>query len=294
LRYKVSDKDASFAAVEQEPIVSSSDPNFRPADVEMAPDGSLYFVDWHNPIIGHMQHNLRDPNRNKVYGRVYRVTYEGRELLKPVKIAGEPVERLLDLLKEPEDRVRYRARIELSGRPTSEVIAATEKWLASLDRNDAEYQHRVLEALWMHQQHNVVNTSLLERVLASPDFRARAAAVRVLCYWRDRVSNALDLLRHAAGDEHPRVRLEAVRALSFFSSQEAIDVVVESLILDQDDYLKYTFNETMKTLERRVKGSTELPHEGTEWDKRNAAGYRVPPGGKAKGEKAKKADAKRN
>ena len=28
------------------------------------------FVDWQNPIIGHMQHNLRDPNRDKVHGRV--------------------------------------------------------------------------------------------------------------------------------------------------------------------------------------------------------------------------------
>jgi hypothetical protein len=82
-----------------------------------------------------------------------------------------------------------------------------------------------------------------------------------------------------------------VRSLSFFSSQDAIDVAVESLIFDQDDYLKYTFNETMKTLERRVKGQTALPHEGTDWDKRNSEGYKVPPdgtvGGKAKG-KAKK------
>ncbi|HZN33090.1 MAG TPA: PVC-type heme-binding CxxCH protein, partial [Pirellulaceae bacterium] len=125
LRYKVLDKDASFTAVEQQPIVLSSDPNFRPADVELGPDGAIYFTDWHNPIIGHMQHNLRDPNRNKTYGRVYRVTYEGRPLLTPAKIAGEPVAKLLDLLKEPEDRTRYRARIELSGRPTGEVLAAT-------------------------------------------------------------------------------------------------------------------------------------------------------------------------
>ena len=65
-----------------------------------------------------MQHNLRDPRRDRVHGRIYRVTYEGRPLLKPAKIAGEPIERLLDLLKEPEDRVRYRAKIELSGRNT--------------------------------------------------------------------------------------------------------------------------------------------------------------------------------
>ncbi|MGS0526545.1 hypothetical protein ACU8V7_16575 [Zobellia nedashkovskayae] len=31
--------------------------------MEFAPDGSLYFLDWSNVLIGHMQHNARDPLR---------------------------------------------------------------------------------------------------------------------------------------------------------------------------------------------------------------------------------------
>ena len=112
-RYKVRDQDSGFTAVEQEPIVSSSDPNFRPSDIEVGPDGAIYFLEWQNPIIGHMQHNLRDPSRDRTHGRVYRVTYEGRPLLKPPTVAGEPIEKLLDLLKEPEDRLRYRVKTEL-------------------------------------------------------------------------------------------------------------------------------------------------------------------------------------
>jgi putative heme-binding domain-containing protein len=257
LRYKVHDQDSSLGATEAGPIVSSSDPNFRPADVEIGPDGAIYFTDWHNPIIGHMQHNLRDPNRNKIYGRVYRVTHEGRDLLKPAKIAGQPVEKLLDLLKEPEDRVRYRARIELSGRPTAEVIAATEKWAAALDKADPQHEHHQMEALWMHQHHNVVNTALLEKMLSSPDFNARASAVRVLCYWRDRVSNTLDLLRTAAADEHPRVRLEAVRAASFLTVPEAVEVPLIAAELPTDSYLEYVRGETMKTLDPIVKKHVE-------------------------------------
>ena len=90
-----------------------------------------------------------------------------------------------------------------------------------LDKNDPDYEHHMLEALWVHQQHNVVNERLLERVLALARFRARAAATRVLCYWRDRVPDALDLLKTLAADEHPRVRLEAVRAASFYTVPEA-------------------------------------------------------------------------
>ena len=61
-----------------------------------------------------MQHHLRDPNRDHQHGRIYRITYEGRPLLTPPKIEGQPIENLLDLLKEPEDGIRERAKIELA------------------------------------------------------------------------------------------------------------------------------------------------------------------------------------
>jgi putative heme-binding domain-containing protein len=252
LQYKLEDKGASVVGKELEPILSSSDQNFRPSDLRIGPDGALYFIDWHNPIIGHMQHNLRDPSRDREHGRIYRVTYEGRPLLKPAKIAGEPIDKLLGLLKEPEDRVRYRTRSELGGRETSAVIAAVRKWAAGLDSKDAGYEHHMLEALWLHQNHNVVNEALLKRMLRSPDFHARAAATRVLCYWRDRLQNPLELLRVQINDEHPRVRLEAIRALSFFHDEAAIGVALEMLAHPDDEYLRFVFNETLNTLERRA------------------------------------------
>jgi putative heme-binding domain-containing protein len=249
LQYKLEDNDSSFTGTEMTPILSSSDPNFRPSDVEVGPDGAIYFIDWQNPIIGHMQHNLRDPSRDRKHGRIYRIIYEGRPLLTPVKIAGEPIEKLLDLLKEPEDRVRYRAKVELSGRDTDQVIAALAKWVASLDKNDPEHEHQLTEALWVHQYHNVVNVDLLKRALQSREFRARAAATRVLCYWRDRVPDALALLKTLAADPYPRVRLEAVRAASFFTEPEAVEVPLISAEHPSDEYLDYTRNETMKALE---------------------------------------------
>jgi glucose/arabinose dehydrogenase len=279
---------SGFHADPVDPLLQSSDPSFRPVDIEFAPDGSLFIADWYNPLVGHMQHSIRDPNRDHVHGRIWRIHYKNRPLVKPAKIDGQPVAALLDLLRtEPEERTHYRVRTELWNRPTSEVIGEVSKWLAGLT-SDPNYEHHKLEALWLHQAHDTINEPLLKEVLRSSDFRARAAATRVLGYWRDRVAKPLDLLRDQVTDEHPRVRLEAVRALSFFDSQEAIDVTVESLVFDQDDYLKYTFNETMKTLERRVKGKTALPHEGTDWDKRHAEGYQVPADGKKGKAKSKK------
>jgi putative heme-binding domain-containing protein len=249
LEYKFHDQGASFGATEQAPILSSTDPNFRPSDVKIGPDGAIYFLDWHNPIIGHMQHNLRDPSRDREHGRIYRVTYEGRPLLKSPAIAGQPLTALLDCLKEPEDRVRYRARIELANRDTGEVMKAADQWLAALNKSDLSFEHFRLEDLWLHQSHNVVNELLLLEVLQSNDFRARAAATRVLCYWRDRISRPLELLKEMAADPHPRVRLEAIRAASFFNVPEAVEVVLISAEKPSDVYLDYVRGETMRQLD---------------------------------------------
>jgi glucose/arabinose dehydrogenase/azurin/HEAT repeat protein len=237
------------------PLVQSDDQNFRPTGVDVAPDGSIYFLDWQNPIIGHMQHHLRDPSRDHLHGRIYRITYEGRPLLKPAKIAGQRIEKLLDLLKEPENNVRTRAKIELGARDTRQVLAATQKWAKQFNPGKLEDQHALLEALWVYQWHNVVNEPLLRQLLKSPEPRARAQAVRVLCYWRDRVRDPLPLLRAAANDESPRVRLEAVRALSFFAGRDALVAAHEILKYDTDYYLDYIFKETLRQLQ---KGSKEI------------------------------------
>jgi hypothetical protein len=217
-------------------------------------------VDWFNPLVGHMQHSLRDPNRDHTHGRIWRITYPRRPLVERPRIAGAPVLALLDLLKSYEDRTRYRVRRELRERPDHEVLSALGQWVAGLNPGDADYWRYMLEALWLHQSLDDVDISFLKRMLTCPEPRARAAATRVLCYWRDRVDNPLELLRQQVNDQHPRVRLEAIRALSFFDAKDAAkaqEIAVESLVLPQDDYLEYTLNETTKTLDQRIKKSSK-------------------------------------
>ncbi len=254
-RVKITEDGSGLRGETLENLVTSDDPNFRPSGISVAPDGSLYFMDWHKPLIGHLQHHLRDPNRDQAHGRIYRLTFEGMPLLAPAKIAGEPIPALLDLLKTPENNVRERAKIELSGRDTAQVMAAVDVWLARLDQREPEFEHERLEGLWVKQYHNVVDIALLQQVLASSEPRARAQAVRVLCYWRDRVPQALALLKAAANDPAPRVRLEAVRAASFFrdgEAQEAIRVAFEAPKREMDYYLEYTFRETVRQLQSLV------------------------------------------
>jgi len=272
LQYKMREDGSGFAADPVEPLLRSSDPNFRPVDIEFGLDGALYLCDWFNPLVGHMQHNLRDPNRDHNHGRIWRIRYTGLPLVKPPKIAGEPIAGLLDsLFAEPEERTRYAIRRELWGRDTDRVLKELKSKLAGLDAADPAFEHHRLEALWLCQAHDVVDAGLLEQVLASPEPKARAAATRVLCYWRDRVSDPVERLRKSVNDPHPRVRIEGVRALSFFHEQAALDAAVEALIHEDDDYIRYTLDETMKTLDRRITGSTSVPDNPTEREKKTLA-----------------------
>jgi mono/diheme cytochrome c family protein len=164
-------------------LLRSDDKNFRPTSMVFGGDGALYVSDWSNAIIGHMQHNIRDPNRDHSHGRIYRVVYKGRPLQEPVAIAGQPIPTLLENLKHPVDGVRHRTRVELSGRDSREVIAATGQWIKSFDPKKPEDAHPLLEALWLHQQHNVRDMALLDAVLNSPVPHARIAAATVKHLW---------------------------------------------------------------------------------------------------------------
>jgi putative heme-binding domain-containing protein len=222
-------------------LLKSTEKHFRPVDPLVGPDGALWFGDWANPLIGHMQYSQRDPNRDHAAGRIYRLVYTKNPLLKPVTQFGKPVPELLDQLKEYEWRTRYRARAELRNRPTAEVVAAVKAWVGKLDANDKEYDRLRCEALWVLQGHHAIDADLLKQVLAAKTPDARAAAVRVAADGRDGVPGALELLKAAATDEHPRVRTEAVRGLSFIPGADSAAAVLAAVkVKPADNYVQYT------------------------------------------------------
>jgi putative heme-binding domain-containing protein len=245
-QYAFEDAGSGFGAREVEPLLFSADPNFRPVDLEVGPDGAVWFLDWHNALIGHMQHHLRDPSRDHAHGRVYRVVAEGRELLRGEDLSALPTSALVERLGSSEDRVRYRTRIELSARPPDAVEAAVLAWATG--RND---EHAQLEALWTLQQHDRADAPLLERVLGSSDPRARAAAVRVVRGLRHKLADPLAYLALAVRDENARVRLEAVVAASFLDSAASAEVALHALERPMDRFLDYALAETLRGLEPR-------------------------------------------
>ncbi|TLV01120.1 PVC-type heme-binding CxxCH protein [Dyadobacter luticola] len=239
--HTLTDDGTGYKSHHRQDLVVSEDRNFRPVDMEFAPDGSLYVIDWHNILIGHMQHNARDPLRDHSHGRVYRITYPSRPLVTPAKVAGASIDELLDNLKLPEYRTRYRTRRELRGRSAAEVLPKLTAWVAKLDKNDARYEHHVLEGLWVSWGLDKVDQKLLKQMLKAKDYHARAAAVEVLRYTGHQVADQAALLMEAARDENSRVRLVAIVAASWIGKEKGLPILAEAKKMPLDDWTIHAY-----------------------------------------------------
>jgi mono/diheme cytochrome c family protein len=224
-QHQLTDDGTGYKSKHRQDLIVGEDRNFRPVDMEFAPDGSLYVIDWHNILIGHMQHSARDPLRDHTHGRVYRVTYPSRPLVTPANVYGASINELLDNLKLPEYRTRYRVRRELRGRKAADVLPKITAWVANLDKKDADYEHHVLEALWVSWGLNKVDQKLLNQLLQAKDYHVRAAAVRVLRYTGHQVKNQAALFAKAVEDKHGRVRMEAFVAASWLPKETALPII---------------------------------------------------------------------
>ncbi|MEM8668702.1 MAG: PVC-type heme-binding CxxCH protein [Planctomycetota bacterium] len=216
LQHEVKYDGADIAATEIEPILYSSDPNFRPSDVEVGGDGALYVSDWHNTLIGHMQHNMRDPNRDHEHGRIYRVTAVDRPLATPAKMKGKSIRKVCQFLFAPDNGTRYRARLELSGHETESIVREVQAFVDELDPSsvddDRDEAQALLESLWVFEEHRFPNLPLVNKVFQADEPRVRAAAIRTLGHWAQRVTDWQNVLLAAATDDSPLVRAEALKA----------------------------------------------------------------------------------
>jgi len=275
------DDGTGYKSRHRQDLFWSDDKNFRPVDAEIAPDGSLYIVDWHNMLIGHMQHNARDPLRDHVHGRIYRITYPSRPLVKPAKIDGASIDELLENLKLPEIRTRYRTRTELRMRDNDEVAKKAIAWAEKLDTKDPKYLHNLLEAMWVTWGANKINADLVQKLLESNDYHARAAAIHAIRYNTDKIKNYKDLMAKATKDENGRVKLELIAAASWLTPNEGIDLMnaIDTSSLDKWNKPAYLTsvahlnNKSVKEKNETSKTATKLTGPALEQYRRGAVIY---------------------
>jgi putative heme-binding domain-containing protein len=154
-------------------------------------------------------------------------------------LVGATIDALLEQLKAPEDWTRQQAKRVLKERGPAEVVPRLASWVKGLDPKDPEHEHHRLEALWTYQAVNVAEPQLLKGLLHSDDARVRAAATRVVPFWKTRVADPRSLLAERVLDAEPRVRLEAVRGLALIPDISSAGLALAALDHPVDVFLEY-------------------------------------------------------
>jgi putative heme-binding domain-containing protein len=224
-------------------IIETKNTVFRPVEVRMGPDGGLYVADWYNPIIGHYQASYRHPDRDKAHGRIWRVTHQGRPLVKPAPLADATIPTLLDHLDSPERWAAYQAKRLLFERDSRDVTTALDTWTSQNNTND----YRRLQALSVFEAHESPRPDLLKSLLRAPDPRIRAYATRTLSTWarNGTLPDALPLLETQIADADPLVRLEAIVAASYIPDPRAAIVAARALDQDFNAYHQHALTKTL-------------------------------------------------
>ena len=182
---------------------------FRPADVCVAPDGSLFVTDWYDPGVG--GHNQRDLDR----GRLFRVAPPKHRYRVP-KIDVSTPAGAIAALKNPAFSVRYlgyRALVSMG----ADAVDAT-RGLATAA--DADPRHRA-RAVWVLGRLPGQGTAAVALALADRDPDLRTVGLRLA---RQLDLDVIPLVGRLLDDPSPRVRRECLVALRTSTSSRVPDL----------------------------------------------------------------------
>ena len=203
--YPVKKNGAGYTAEIVNIVESTDDDWFRPADVCIAPDGSLFIADWYDPGVG--GHQVGDLDR----GRIFRVAAD----VSTYKIPPYSLNSTADALKaleSPNLATRYMAWQKLH-----EQGAGVEKELAHVFANNSNPRFRA-RAFWLLTKLPGKGQEYVNKALADEDEDIRTAAFKAA---RELKLDLIPMVKQVVHDPSPQIRREALIALRHNKSPEA-------------------------------------------------------------------------
>ena len=202
--YPVKTDGAGYSAEMVNILYGARDKWFRPSDVCVAPDGSLFVADWYDPGVG--GHGMRDLDG----GRIFRVATPGSKYSVP-KIDLSTADGAAKALTNPNGEVRYLAWNALHEMGAKAVPALEALWKGDNSRHRAR-------ALWVLGKMEGKGQSLVNAALADADPDIRITGIRLA---RQLELNLIEAVTKVVRDKSPAVRREASIALRFDGSEKA-------------------------------------------------------------------------
>ena len=194
---------AGFTAT-MDNVVEGIDKWFRPADVCVAPDGSIYVTDWYDPGVG--GHNMQDLER----GRLFRIAPEGSEYhFQELDLSS--IDGAVAGLKSPNLSTRYLAWTNLHRAGEQAEAALRQFYEVGTSRERAR-------ALWLLAKIDGKSLHYVQLAAHDDDAEIRATSLRIARQTGINLVAVIDLLKD---DPSPQVRREALVALRFLKSPEA-------------------------------------------------------------------------
>ncbi|MDE0934343.1 MAG: HEAT repeat domain-containing protein [Mariniblastus sp.] len=246
-RFTVNPDGAAYTSKQLPDLMSSDHRAFRPVDLKMAPDGSLFIADWYNPIINHGEIDFRDSRRDYKHGRIWRVTQNDRQLVSSPNFAKATPLELIQFMKLPEQWNRFKARVELKNRILIAHTALFDDVAAPIENlMNSPNPKEQLEALWTLDALNQLSNRQIKYGLDAADYRVRAATLRMISNKSTPNAQCQAWVIAMLSDSHPQVQLEAINTWRRSCDPSTAEVLFKFFETEQDQYTKFLLTQALK------------------------------------------------
>jgi len=171
---------STIVAREEPDFVVTTDPWFRPVDIQLGPDDALYVADFYNRIIGHYEVPLDHPGRDRTSGRIWRITYRGNDA------SSQPPRTLPNLASASSDELiaalgdSNLTRRTLAADQLADRVGATAAGAVRAAFHHSENPAQRVHALWVLYRLEAVSDREIASAAEDKSRDVRAHAMKVL------------------------------------------------------------------------------------------------------------------